>query len=220
MLAVRLAGRLAGPGGARRALGGAGAGASVGSSALAAAAHERWWRRTIAQCARDFDMGAKGFLRAHEVSCAMTALLGLRPSRFEVRQIMLRLGGDCVAANDEYDSALDSGDSDEENARRAPGTVRGVALRDFEEVLWSKLRCVDAQDLIRQAFCAFDVGCRGFLTQDDALEGFRAVLPSISELVVLEAFKAADRDGDGRVGFAEFYSVMAPSSIAPPAFLD
>ena len=192
---------------------------------MAAAAHERWWRRTIAQCARDFDVGDKGFLRAHEASCAMTALLGLRPSRFEVRQLMLRLGRESAAARgDDYDSALDSGDSEEEEAaavaRRASGVVRGVALLDFEEVMWCKVRGIDAQDLIRQAFCALDVGCRGFLTQDDVLAGFRAVLPSVAELVVLEAFKAADRDGDGRVGYAEFCSVMAPSPFAPPAFLD
>ncbi len=216
------AGRLAGHEGARRELG-----AGAGSSALAAAAHERWWRRTIAQCARDFDVGGKGFLRAHEASCAMTALLGLRPSRFEVRQVMLRRGRELAAARgDDYDSALDSGDSEEEEeegaaaARRASGVVRGVALRDFEEVMWLKVRGVDSQDLIRQAFCALDVGCRGFLTQDDVLAGFRAVLPSVAELVVLDAFKAADRDGDGRVGYAEFCSVMAPSPFAPPAFLD
>mmetsp|Transcript_6981 Transcript_6981/g.11069 ORF Transcript_6981/g.11069 Transcript_6981/m.11069 type:complete len:150 (+) Transcript_6981:237-686(+) len=136
--------------------------------------------RLICQCFDDFDRGGKGYLSRRDLKYALTALVGFKPSKYEVGQIMERFA--VVQVSGEL----------------------GIVKSAFVELMRRKLANTDKEDIIRQAFCAFDIKCRGFLTFEDALECFQSVFPSVSPKIVLDAFKVADRDGDARVGFAEF----------------
>jgi Ca2+-binding EF-hand superfamily protein len=174
----------------------------------------------ISSCVREFDRGGKGYLRRAELVASMTGLLGVKPSRFEVEQVLLRVGRvfkpACQLEGD--DSALDSSDSDDSKDSNKP--VLGVSIEDFEHIMLNKVSSIDSEDIIKYAFQGFDAQTKGFLTFEDTVNGFHLVLPTLSNQVILEAFHAADRDGDGRIGYAEFFSVMWPSSSGPPLLLE
>jgi len=131
--------------------------------------------RTISQCFEDFDSSKTGMLSRRDFEFALTALVGLRPSKTEVGLLL--------------------GDQDH------------VTLSQFLSIVNKKYAVIQREDLIRQMFCAFDVGCRGFLSIEDVLSSFEQVFPSVSHRVVYDAFKAADRDGDSRVGYYEFVRI-------------
>lgn len=139
----------------------------------------------VAACFREFSDG-KGFLNKREVKFALTALFGVRPSKFELAEMMERIG----------------------SVDPAGGAGKVVYPDAFAAVVQEKAKRVDVLDLTRQLFCAFDVGGRGFLRFQDVLACFRQVWPSVSPQTVLDVFTIADRDGDGRIGYGEFQAIM------------
>jgi len=152
-----------------------------------------WGRNTIERCFGDFDEGGKGWLSKEDLKVAMTALFGFRPTKYEVNRIL-------SAAKESSDGA--------------------VTLDFFANCMLEKLRGHDEEDEIRQMYMAFDVGCRGFLTLKDAVSVFKEVAPWVPLRTVEVAFSVADKNGDGRVGFAEFTRVMrdggCPDSYGVP----
>lgn len=134
----------------------------------------------VRQCFRDFDCGDKGWLTKQDLKLAMSALLGFRPTKFEVEYIL----GCAGEEKDGVDEAL------------------------FTRVMLDKLSKIDEDDMLRQMFCAFDVGCRGFLTLQDLVKVFHSVSPGLSLDAIEECFRYADLDGDGRVGYGDFCRVM------------
>ena len=87
--------------------------------------------------------------------------------------------------------------------------VRSVDLPAFTALALERLRHRDPRDEVRQLFMAFDVSCNGYLTVGDVQRCFAEAAPSVPEHVVQGIFRAADRDGDGRVGFLDFSKMMA-----------
>ena len=76
------------------------------------------------------------------------------------------------------------------------------------------MRDYDEDDTIRQMYAAFDVGCRGFLTLPDVVAVFSEVAPWVPLHTIESCFRVADRNSDGRVGFAEFARTMAEGAQA------
>uniref|UniRef100_A0A7S3V2M3 EF-hand domain-containing protein n=1 Tax=Aplanochytrium stocchinoi TaxID=215587 RepID=A0A7S3V2M3_9STRA len=127
---------------------------------------------TVRACFRDFDKGNKGFLNKHDLKFAMAALFGIRPTKFEVEQI-LSIAKDYVIRL-EQDRQKNS-ETVHDNSGLEDTEIEGARIYEpiFAQIMMSKLELVDEDDILRQVFCAFDVGCRGFLTFEDALRAFQ-----------------------------------------------
>jgi Ca2+-binding EF-hand superfamily protein len=129
---------------------------------------------TLRSCFEEFDDGRKGYLDRSDIKAAMTALLGTRPSKFEVDKLLTQTAG---------------------------GQMN---LHHFTKCLGPKLAALDEDDFVQQMFYAFDARARGFITIVDLFEIFASIAPSIPPRTIEEVFSEADANGDGRIGFAEF----------------
>ncbi|CAM9597801.1 unnamed protein product [Ectocarpus sp. 12 AP-2014] len=135
----------------------------------------------ISDCFNEFSDN-KNYLDKDDLKVAVTALLGFRPSKFDVQQ-MLAL----ATAEDP----------------QCPGMSRDV----FVESMGRRLALIDPTEELRQIFKAFDRGCRGFITRDDLQQVLSEVF-SESEMPpvkVAEMFSEADWDGSGRVGTRSYW---------------
>ncbi|CAM9531757.1 unnamed protein product, partial [Discosporangium mesarthrocarpum] len=83
-----------------------------------------------------------GFLDKDDLKCAVTALLGSRPTKYEVQRLL------------------------EAAAKREPACP-GISLGFFLETMSRHLSQVDPVEETRDMFRAFDKGCRGFITRED-----------------------------------------------------
>lgn len=130
-----------------------------------------------------------------DLKLAMTALLGFRPSKWEVDEILAKLG-------------VDGGAQLDADSPESAQPQRVLSEAGFVDVMRRKLAHVDSDDEIRAMFMAFDVKCRGFLVLEDVLACFAHACPWASSQVVMEAFALADSEGTGRVGYGNFQRVM------------
>lgn len=137
---------------------------------------------TLRRCFKDFDEGGKGYLNKEDVELAMSALFGVMPTGFQVDQV-LRSDVDCA----------------------------GITEETFVNLMAAKLRHLDADDVLRQTFNAFDRSKKGYLTLQDTLKVFQYVNPSVSAQTVYDCFQYGDTDCDGRIGFQEFCRLMRGS---------
>ncbi|XP_070577429.1 EF-hand calcium-binding domain-containing protein 11-like [Ptychodera flava] len=139
-------------------------------------------RKHISAVFHQCDAGHKGHLTKEDLKVAVVSLLGYKPTKYEVEE-MLRLA-------DEIDGE------------------KCMTLDHFMNVMSSKLSLVDKDDEIRQTFMVFDTQCRGFLTVEDLKKAFSQVAPHIATHRVETAFREVDRDGDGRVSYRDFEFMM------------
>ncbi|KAK2174891.1 hypothetical protein NP493_769g02028 [Ridgeia piscesae] len=141
-------------------------------------------RNVIISAFHDSDLGHKNYLDREDLKTATVALLGYKPSKYEV--------------DDTYKSCG--------LIENVPG--QGITLEKFIDVMSSKMAVVDEDDEIRQTFLMFDSQCRGFLTQDDVTKVFSQVAPHMQKHAIESAFKEIDRDGDGRISYKDFEFMM------------
>ena len=180
----------------------------------------------IAQCFAQFDRDRDGLLTPVELACASVALLGCTPSMPEARTL-LEIGRKRIQAGHEAGARRDEADRGGSSSSEVDLDAVGcVDLGTFGAFAASKLARRGASDDARQVFNAMDVEGKGYLTREDLgrahLEcgGLPAHIPGASASVEAEssvlddAFRALDRDGDGRVGFSAFDHMMrsAPGS--------
>lgn len=114
----------------------------------------------------------------------MVELLGYKPTKYEVNQLLQAHGTD-----------IDT-------------QTKGLVLAGFLSCMHGKLTCRDEDEEIRHTFMAFDVQCRGFLTLEDVKKVFSKVAPHVSAPTVHSAFREIDQDGDGRVSYKDFEFLM------------
>ncbi|CAM9172757.1 unnamed protein product [Pylaiella littoralis] len=140
--------------------------------------------KEISDCFDEFS-DRKSFLDKDDLKVAVTALLGFRPSKFEVQQML----------------ALASAENPQ-----CPGMSKAL----FVEAMGRRLALVDPAEELRQIFKAFDRGCRGFITRDDLRQVLAEVFSEsdMPPAKVAEMFSEADWDGSGRVGYQQFESMM------------
>ena len=127
------------------------------------------------------DEDRKGYLSAEDLKIAFVALFGYKPSKEEVRGILAK-------------------EEDQE--------IPGISLKTFMDISLAKIAAQDVDDQIRQVFVAFDMGCRGFITLDDAKKTFGQIAPFLDPTRVEKAFREIDSDQDGRVSYRDFEFMM------------
>ncbi|KAI0208016.1 EF-hand calcium-binding domain-containing protein 11 [Lamellibrachia satsuma] len=132
----------------------------------------------------DSDLGHKGYLTREDLKTATVALLGYKPSKYEVDE-MCRSGGFTEKSSEQ-----------------------GMTLDKFVKVMSLKMAAVDEDDEIRQTFLIFDSQCRGFLNLEDIIKAFSQVAPHMQRHAIESAFKEIDRDGDGRISYKDFEFMM------------
>ena len=135
----------------------------------------------------DCDTGGKGFLTRHELRAAHIQLFGWHISAFDLDALQPKA---CPAA---------------------------FELSDFCAYAVPKLLSQDPHDSVRRHFSALDPYCNGYITLDDLRNAAGEVAPHIPAATVRLLFCQVDSDGDGRVSFADFASLMEAARREAPA---
>merc|ERR1712110_1316814 len=83
-----------------------------------------------------------------------------------------------------------------------------IDFPEFLDMMSRKMKDADSEEEIKEAFRVFDADNNGFITAKE----LRIVMANLGEKLtndeVEEMIKEADQDGDGRVNFEEFASMM------------
>jgi len=137
------------------------------------------------RCFQSFDE-SKGYLTLADLKCAIAALLGFTPSKYEIRQWFASLS--------------------------ATETDQNVYLEEFVAVMVSKLSRRDNEDEIKCMFCALDFQGVGYITFPNLKKAFEEIGSDISPQVIYDIFREVDRDKDGRINYYEFYTIMTSAS--------
>jgi len=135
----------------------------------------------------DCDAGGKGFLTRHELRAAHIQLFGWHISAFDLDALQPKA---CPAA---------------------------FELSDFCAYAVPKLLSQDPHDSVRRHFSALDPYCNGYITIDDLRNAAGEVAPHLPAATVRLLFCQVDSDGDGRVSFADFASLMEAARREAPA---
>eukprot|EP00903_Cladosiphon_okamuranus_P008899 g8518.t1 len=140
--------------------------------------------KEMSECFDEFSDG-KFFLDKDDLKVAMTACLGVRPTKFDVQQML----------------ALATAEDPQ---------CPGMSKEAFIESMGHRLALVDQSEELRQIFKAFDRGCRGFLTRDDLRQVLAEVFTEsdMPPAKIAEMFSEADWDSSGRIGYRQFESMM------------
>lgn len=125
------------------------------------------------------DDGSKGFLSREDLKIAVAEIFGYKPSKHEADQLMQRYG-----------------------------ESKGMSLSMFLAAMTEKLTKADQDQDIRHTFMAFDSQCHGFLTVADLRKAVSCVAPHIPNHTIQSTFRELDGDGDGRVSYKDFDSMM------------
>ncbi|MCO5561916.1 hypothetical protein L7F22_015541 [Adiantum nelumboides] len=86
-----------------------------------------------------------------------------------------------------------------------------IELEEFSRVIVHEASRASflGQDDISSAFCAFDMNQDGFISSDELLYVLQSLGETPSREDVLGMIEQADQDGDGRLSFPEFQTIMA-----------
>ena len=115
-----------------------------------------------------YDAEGAGWLSRQETKLAWIALLGCKPSRCELADLLAP------------EHAAQRGGGEEDEAADGE-SERRVAWARFSEAAVRRRAGIDGSDEVRQAFKAFDRRCAGFLTLADVKAVFREVAPHVNE---------------------------------------
>lgn len=137
------------------------------------------------------DVKRNGFLTRKDYKIAVTALLGYKPSKYETDRLL-----------SEHGEILSDG-----------SMIKGIPFETFKSLMLPKMYQRDNDELIRQIFLALDVQCRGFLTIEEAIQGFNEVIPTIPQHQVKQFFKEIDMDEDGRISYKDFELMMKQQKL-------
>mmetsp|Transcript_22786 Transcript_22786/g.33059 ORF Transcript_22786/g.33059 Transcript_22786/m.33059 type:complete len:194 (-) Transcript_22786:323-904(-) len=175
----------------------------------------------IIKCFKYFDEGSKGYLVVEDLKCAITAIIGYRPSKYEIHRYVRSL-------HLPFSSAIQGDNSQSENVGKdncvvhyLDGNNERLDLDGFIKLVQHLQAVHGIQNEVRQMFQAFDRGCQGFLTEADFQEAFVEAsgggAPHYSADRVSEFFKEVDTDGGGRIGYQAFERLMLrPTDVPPP----
>ena len=128
----------------------------------------------------EYDGGGKGHLTRHELRAAHLALLGYVPSLLELDALL----------------------------PKQPERLVGMELPEFCAVMAQRLRTQDTDDVIRRTFRAFDRELKGYVSFADLQCALQQVAPGVPLHTASLIFAQVDADGDGRVSYKDFCSMM------------
>ena len=128
----------------------------------------------------EYDGSGKGHLTRHELRAAHLAVLGHIPSLLELDALLPK-----------------------QPERRA-----GMELAEFCAVMTQRRRTQDCDDVIRRTFRAFDGEMKGYVSFADLQSALHQVAPGLPLHTASLIFAQVDADGDGRVRYKDFYSMM------------
>ena len=125
----------------------------------------------------EFDTGSKGVLARDELKCAITAVLGHRPTKHAIAHLLVT----------------------------ETGAGAGFAtFESFARFVDAREAAGDARDEARASFDAMDGSKRGFLTREDVRTAFGVACPALSGPAVDDAFDEVDTSQRGHIGFQQF----------------
>ena len=138
------------------------------------------------------DDGQKGYLTAEDYKVAILSLFGYKPSRYEVLGVW-------------RDNCDASGGS---HGGLTKDQFVCLTKDQFVSLVAQRIQRQDKDGMARQVFLAFDVCCKGFLTERDCLRAFQSVAPHLATDRIPDLFREVDWNRDGRVSYKDFELMM------------
>lgn len=133
--------------------------------------------QTCEQAFRFADEEGKGYLTEEDYKAAVISVFGYKPSKYEVQAVW---------------------------SKHCPDTSAGLTKNAFVDLMHSRLKVQDTDDLIRQIFVSFDRQSRGFISLQDCKDAFRQIAPNMTERTIERVFSQVDSNMDGRVSYRDF----------------
>merc|ERR1711974_548972 len=84
-----------------------------------------------------------------------------------------------------------------------------IDFPEFLTMMARKMNSDEREEEIREAFCVFDKDGNGFISAAELRQVMLNLGEELSDKQVEEMIKEADIDGDGKVSYEEFVTIMA-----------
>ncbi len=88
-----------------------------------------------------------------------------------------------------------------------------LELPHLTEIVAAKLARLDADEMVRRTFRAFDTCRKGFISYTDFNTAVREVAPHLREATIRLAFSSVDSSGRGRVSYQDFLDMLRAAAV-------
>ncbi|CAF1270456.1 unnamed protein product [Rotaria sordida] len=127
------------------------------------------------------DRKRKGYLDREDIKVASIRLYGIKLDKYKIERLLSNIPN---------------------------RTHPGLTLDEFIDFVHSYNHQIDREDQNREIFLILDRTCKGFLTKEDFIRAFERINIKLKTETIDSAFKQLDVDGDGRVSYRDFDSMM------------
>ncbi|CAF1418869.1 unnamed protein product [Rotaria sordida] len=127
------------------------------------------------------DRKRKGYLDREDIKVASIRLYGIKLDKYKIERLLSNIPN---------------------------RTQPGLTLDEFIDFVHSYNHQIDREDQNREIFLILDRTCKGFLTKEDFIRAFERINIKLKTETIDSAFKQLDVDGDGRVSYRDFDSMM------------
>ncbi len=132
-----------------------------------------------------FDQDNKGFIESKELKAAMENL-GYKKTSKMVYQMIESLGK----------------------------AKKEITFPDFLDLMTAKISDTDSRDDVMKVFKIFDQDSTNFITIENLRQVAQELGETMSEEELTEMITRADSDGDGKINFEDFFTVMTKKNFA------
>lgn len=142
---------------------------------------------------RAFDLAdteKKGYLKKEEFKIAQLVILGCKPSKQEVDELMEKHGKLISELNSDVKEQF------------------VIDFGKFQQIMIERLMYSDYDDDIMETFRILDARCKGFIDFEDFKKLVLKFMPNFDLLKMRRIFNEGDRDNDGKISFRDFQILM------------
>ncbi|XP_066264508.1 calmodulin-beta-like [Branchiostoma lanceolatum] len=89
------------------------------------------------------------------------------------------------------------------------GKTEKIDFLEFLTMMEKRKEKIDASDVISEAFRVFDTNGDGFLSAEELRHVMTCLGQQLTDEDVEDMVRLADKDGDGKINYAEFAAMMS-----------
>ncbi|CAF1418882.1 unnamed protein product [Rotaria sordida] len=153
------------------------------------------------------DRKRKGYLDREDIKVASIRLYGIKLDKYKIERLLSNIPNRTQPGLT-LDEFIDFYKIERLLSNIPNRTQPGLTLDEFIDFVHSYNHQIDREDQNREIFLILDRTCKGFLTKEDFIRAFERINIKLKTETIDSAFKQLDVDGDGRVSYRDFDSMM------------